>query len=160
MSQQKTSTNFDKGRAIRDIRLRLGLTQKQMAERLELNSTYLSELENGRHFDEHYLKKAQALFDKSKKVEEGEGPPEVELEKWKRRALTAEKQLNDLRTGLRSLLELSSSNSPSPEAEKSPPPHEEEDTSSSSPSEIVKHAEAANISPHKMVSGHRRHDKA
>ena len=37
-----------------------------------------------------------------------ETPPETELAVWKRRAVNAEKQLHDLRNGLRALLDLSS----------------------------------------------------
>lgn len=73
MSQHKTLTNFDKGKILREARKQLGLTQKDMALRLGLDSTYLSQLENGhREVDDHYLKKAnevKAEFEKSKSVQ-------------------------------------------------------------------------------------------
>ena len=69
MSQHKTLTNFEKGKSLLEIRDRLNLTQKAMADLLGLDSTYLSQLENGhRAVSDHYLIKATEI-EKSKKVQ-------------------------------------------------------------------------------------------
>ena len=62
MSQHKSLTNFDKGKLLTAARKRLGFNQVQMAEKLNLDSTYLSQLENGRReVDEWYVKRAEEL---------------------------------------------------------------------------------------------------
>jgi len=62
MSQQKKSTNFEKGKLLLAARKRLGLNQVQMAQKLNLDSSYLSQLENGRReVDEFYVNRAEEL---------------------------------------------------------------------------------------------------
>jgi|GEM_PF-3428378 len=62
MSQQKFLTNFAKGKLLMTARKRLGLNQVQMAEKLNLDSSYLSQLENGRReVDEFYVNRAEEL---------------------------------------------------------------------------------------------------
>ena len=62
MSQQKNLTNFDKGKLLVIARKRLGYSQVQMAAELNLDSTYLSQLENGRReVDEFYVQRAEEL---------------------------------------------------------------------------------------------------
>ena len=62
MSQQKILTNFVKGKLLTSARKRLGLNQVQMAQRLNLDSSYLSQLENGRReVDEFYVNRAEEL---------------------------------------------------------------------------------------------------
>jgi transcriptional regulator with XRE-family HTH domain len=73
MSQHKTLTKFDKGKLLREQRKRLGFTQKAMANKLNLDPTYLSLLENGhREVDDWYVQRAGELladFEKSKEVQ-------------------------------------------------------------------------------------------
>jgi transcriptional regulator with XRE-family HTH domain len=62
MSQQKNLTNFEKGKLLLTARKRLGLNQVQMAQKLNLDSSYLSQLENGRReVDEFYVNRAEEL---------------------------------------------------------------------------------------------------
>lgn len=62
MSQQKIFTNFEKGKLLIAARKRLGLSQVQMAQKLNLDSSYLSQLENGRReVDEFYVNRAEEL---------------------------------------------------------------------------------------------------
>jgi transcriptional regulator with XRE-family HTH domain len=62
VSQHKSLTNFDKGKLLMASRKRLGLSQVQMAQKLNLDSTYLSQLENGRReVDEFYVQRAEEL---------------------------------------------------------------------------------------------------
>ncbi len=62
MSQQKNLTNFDKGKLLVAARKRLGYSQVQMAAELHLDSTYLSQLENGRReVDEFYVQRAEEM---------------------------------------------------------------------------------------------------
>jgi len=62
VSQQKNLTNFDKGKLLVAARKRLGFSQVQMAAKLNLDSTYLSQLENGRReVDEFYVQRAEEL---------------------------------------------------------------------------------------------------
>jgi len=62
VSQQKNLTNFDKGKLLISARKRLGFSQVQMAQKLNLDSTYLSQLENGRReVDEFYVQRADEL---------------------------------------------------------------------------------------------------
>ena len=58
----KQLTDSDKGKLLIAARKRLGLNQVQMAQRLNLDSTYLSQLENGRRaVDEFYVQRAEEL---------------------------------------------------------------------------------------------------
>ena len=60
MNAQKTMTNAEKGKLLMVARKRLGLNQVQMAQKLNLDSTYLSQLENGRReVDEFYVQRAE-----------------------------------------------------------------------------------------------------
>ena len=62
VSQQKNLTNFDKGKLLIASRKRLGFSQVQMAQKLNLDPTYLSQLENGRReVDEFYVQRAEEL---------------------------------------------------------------------------------------------------
>jgi transcriptional regulator with XRE-family HTH domain len=62
VSQQKNLTNFDKGKLLISARKRLGFSQVQMAQKLNLDSSYLSQLENGRReVDEFYVNRAEEL---------------------------------------------------------------------------------------------------
>jgi transcriptional regulator with XRE-family HTH domain len=55
-------TYSDKGKLLMASRKRLGLSQVQMAQKLNLDSTYLSQLENGRReVDEFYVQRAEEL---------------------------------------------------------------------------------------------------
>ena len=75
MSQHKTLTVLEKGKMLWERRKRLGYTQRQMANKLNLDPTYLSLLENGkRTVDDWYLVRAGELladFEKSKQGEIG-----------------------------------------------------------------------------------------
>jgi transcriptional regulator with XRE-family HTH domain len=58
--KMQTLTNSDKGKLLMAARKRLGFSQVQMAEKLNLDSTYLSQLENGRReVDEFYVQRAE-----------------------------------------------------------------------------------------------------
>jgi transcriptional regulator with XRE-family HTH domain len=60
MRHVKQTTNTEKGKRLMTARKRLGLNQVQMAEKLNLDSTYLSQLENGRReVDEFYVERAE-----------------------------------------------------------------------------------------------------
>jgi transcriptional regulator with XRE-family HTH domain len=62
VSQQKNLANFEKGKLLISARKRLGLSQVEMAQKLNLDSTYLSQLENGRReVDEFYVNRAEEL---------------------------------------------------------------------------------------------------
>jgi ribosome-binding protein aMBF1 (putative translation factor) len=62
VSQQKYLTNFDKGKLLVAVRKRLGFSPAQMAEKLNLDSTYLSQLENGRReVDEFHVQRAEGF---------------------------------------------------------------------------------------------------
>jgi transcriptional regulator with XRE-family HTH domain len=62
VSQQKKLTNFEKGKLLRAARKRLGLSQVQMAQKFNLDSSYISQLENGRReLDEFYVHRAEEL---------------------------------------------------------------------------------------------------
>ena len=62
MNAQKSMTNADKGKLLMAARKRLGLSQVQMAQKLNLDHTYLSQLENGRReVDEFYVQRAEEL---------------------------------------------------------------------------------------------------
>lgn len=100
----KTLTNIEKGRSLRTIRKTLHFTQNQMAERLELDPTYLSQLENGsRPVDEWYLQKAQQIFEKSNSGSEHTEPSRKgdEVEYWQKRAEAAESALEMIRSLLK-----------------------------------------------------------
>jgi transcriptional regulator with XRE-family HTH domain len=69
VSQYKTLTNLEKGKTLREIRNRLNLTQRELAKELHIDSTYLSQLENGgRPVDDFYLEQAREI-EKSNKVQ-------------------------------------------------------------------------------------------
>jgi transcriptional regulator with XRE-family HTH domain len=52
----------DKGKLLMAARKRMGFSQVQMAQKLNLDSTYLSQLENGRReVDESYVQRAEEL---------------------------------------------------------------------------------------------------
>jgi transcriptional regulator with XRE-family HTH domain len=62
VSQQQSLTNFDKGAILMAARKRLRFSQVQMAQKLNLDPTYLSQLENGqREVDEFYVQRAEEL---------------------------------------------------------------------------------------------------
>jgi transcriptional regulator with XRE-family HTH domain len=62
VSQYKTLTKFDKGKLLIAARKRLGFSQVQMAGKLNLDPTYLSQLENGRReVDDFYVQRAEEL---------------------------------------------------------------------------------------------------
>jgi transcriptional regulator with XRE-family HTH domain len=69
VSQQKVLTNFEKANLLRDCRKRMSLSQREMAFKLGLDSTYLSQLENAhRDVDVFYVAKAGEMlaeFEKS-----------------------------------------------------------------------------------------------
>ena len=55
-------SNADKGKLLMTARKRLGFSQMQMATKLNLDSTYISQLENGRReVDEFYVERAEEL---------------------------------------------------------------------------------------------------
>jgi transcriptional regulator with XRE-family HTH domain len=60
--QTKQLTNSDKGKLLMAARKRLGFSQVQMAQELNLDSTYLSQLENGRReVNEFYVQRAEEM---------------------------------------------------------------------------------------------------
>jgi transcriptional regulator with XRE-family HTH domain len=62
VNANKQLTNADKGKLLMAARKRMGLSQVQMAQKLNLDSTYLSQLENGRReVDEFYVQRAEEL---------------------------------------------------------------------------------------------------
>jgi transcriptional regulator with XRE-family HTH domain len=62
MSHAKNISNTEKGKLLMAARKRLGFSQVQMAQKLNLDSTYLSQLENGRReVDEFYVQRAEEL---------------------------------------------------------------------------------------------------
>jgi len=62
MSQQQSLTNLEKAKKLREIRKRMGWTQERMAVALNLDSTYLSQLENDRRpVDEYYVTKVNEI---------------------------------------------------------------------------------------------------
>jgi transcriptional regulator with XRE-family HTH domain len=62
VNDSKHMTNADKGKLLMAARKRLGLSQVQMAQKLNLDSTYLSQLENGRReVDEFYVQRAEEM---------------------------------------------------------------------------------------------------
>jgi transcriptional regulator with XRE-family HTH domain len=73
---RKTLTKLEKAKSLRDARKRIGWGQREMAEALGLDPTYLSQLENGRRdVDDFYVQRARAVaeeFEKSKRVKAGE----------------------------------------------------------------------------------------
>jgi transcriptional regulator with XRE-family HTH domain len=79
--QPKKLNNFEKGGRLRDLRKERGYTQRQMAGVLDIDATYLSQLENGRkEVRDWHLRKAEAWaggFDKSIKVKVAALPGEA-----------------------------------------------------------------------------------
>ena len=70
-------TNVDKGKLLVVARKRLGFSQVQMAEKLNLDSTYLSQLENGRReVDEFYVRRAEELARESERIHQFAVPPD------------------------------------------------------------------------------------
>jgi transcriptional regulator with XRE-family HTH domain len=62
MNERERITNVDKGKLLVAARKRLGFNQVQMAEKLNLDSSYLSQLENGRReVGEFYVKRAEEM---------------------------------------------------------------------------------------------------
>src|SRR4051794_17126188 len=62
MNAQKSVTNEDKGKLLMTARKRLRLSQVQMGQRLNLDPTYLSQLENGkREVDAFYVQRAEEM---------------------------------------------------------------------------------------------------
>jgi transcriptional regulator with XRE-family HTH domain len=62
VSQTKHISNADKGKLLMAARKRLGFSQVQMAQKLNLDPTYISQLENGRReVDEFYVARAEEL---------------------------------------------------------------------------------------------------
>lgn len=118
--------NFDKAKKLLEARRILDLTQVEMGRLLSLTSTYISELENGkREIGSWYMEKLKEILSepeasirKAKEDVPGGGGGMAELEIWRRRAKLAEKNLADLRDGLRSLLALSSNLPPEARAGK------------------------------------------
>jgi transcriptional regulator with XRE-family HTH domain len=72
VSQQKFLTNLEKGKLLKAARKRLGLSQVQMAQKFNLDSSYVSQLENGRReVDEFYVHRAEELameFERANKL--------------------------------------------------------------------------------------------
>jgi transcriptional regulator with XRE-family HTH domain len=77
VNANKQLTNLDKGKLLMAARKRLGLSQVQMAQKLNLDSTYLSQLENGRReVDEFYVQRAEELareFENANKLKDATG---------------------------------------------------------------------------------------
>jgi transcriptional regulator with XRE-family HTH domain len=62
VSHAKNISNAEKGKRLMAARKRLGFSQVQMAEKLNLDPTYISQLENGRReVDEFYVARAEEL---------------------------------------------------------------------------------------------------
>jgi transcriptional regulator with XRE-family HTH domain len=62
VNEREGLNNVDKGRLLLAARKRLGFSQVQMAQKLNLDSTYLSLLENGRReVDEFYVQRAEEM---------------------------------------------------------------------------------------------------
>jgi transcriptional regulator with XRE-family HTH domain len=62
VNQQEHISNADKGKLLVAARKRLGLNQAQMAEKLNLDPSYLSQLENGRQkVGDFYVERAEEL---------------------------------------------------------------------------------------------------
>ena len=62
VNHAKDNPNEEKGKRLIAARRRLGFRQVQMAQKLNLDSTYLSQLENGRReVDEFYVQRAEEL---------------------------------------------------------------------------------------------------
>lgn len=99
-------------------RLRADLTQKALAEKADVAVRSLINWEQGGEPSQEALRKiCNALhvdfayfYTEEQSTDErmNESAPEGEATLWKRRAVNAEKSLNDLRTALRSILEMSS----------------------------------------------------
>jgi transcriptional regulator with XRE-family HTH domain len=121
VSQQKTLENIERGKKLRSLRHQLGMDQKDLAPLLQIHPTYLSQLENGNQtVSDYYLEETERILENSKhsKVETlRESGHESPTELWKRRAVVAENELHQLRSGLRALLELSSSSTPTQETQ-------------------------------------------
>ena len=76
--QTKQVTNLEKGKLLLGARKRLGLSQVQMAARLHLDSTYLSQLENGRReVDEYYVQCAEEMVGQSEAANQVQAPANV-----------------------------------------------------------------------------------
>jgi transcriptional regulator with XRE-family HTH domain len=72
VSHTKHISNAEKGKLLMAARKRLGFSQVQMAEKLNLDPTYISQLENGRReVDEFYVTRAEELareFEEANKI--------------------------------------------------------------------------------------------
>jgi transcriptional regulator with XRE-family HTH domain len=78
MNSQKHMTNLEKGKLLMASRKRLGLSQVEMAQKLNLDSTYLSQLENGRReVDEFYVQRAEELAREFENVNKFKGAAET-----------------------------------------------------------------------------------
>ena len=72
-------TDVQKGQILWETRKKLHFNQKKMADLLKLDSTYLSQLENGhRHVDNWYVQRAQEMMVAFGKTAPAKPPP-----KWK-----------------------------------------------------------------------------
>ena len=77
MNHAKGIANEDKGRRLTAARRRLGFRQVQMAQKLNLDSTYLSQLENGRReVDEFYVQRAEELAREFENANKSKGASE------------------------------------------------------------------------------------
>jgi transcriptional regulator with XRE-family HTH domain len=69
VNEQERITNVDKGKLLVTARKRLGFSQVQMAEKLNLDSSYLSQLENGRReVGKFYVERAEELMREFERV--------------------------------------------------------------------------------------------
>jgi transcriptional regulator with XRE-family HTH domain len=97
MSQQKNLTNFEKGKLLLNARKRLDLNQVQMAQKLNLDSSYLSQLENGRReVDEFYVNRAEELAREFENADKFTAATEAVFESTDRPAPTRESCLRYL----------------------------------------------------------------
>ena len=71
MSQQKNLNNFDKGKLLAFLRLRLDWTQEQLAERLSIDPLYLAQLERAQRKVEDWFPERATELERSFAEQEG-----------------------------------------------------------------------------------------
>jgi transcriptional regulator with XRE-family HTH domain len=97
VSQQKNLTNSEKGELLVAARKRLGLNQVQMAQKLNLDSSYLSQLENGRReVDQFYVNRAEEMAREFERVNKLRASAEVNFQSTAQPAPTRESCLEYL----------------------------------------------------------------